>query len=123
MLISIKNGGHAGREFVLVPHSKYVQEIAKCLFENELIKSYEQKKRKVGDVLEIKLLYKENGDPKVFEVKRISKPSRRLYASVKEIYPVRQGQGRLVLSTPKGVLDGETARKELVGGELLFEIW
>jgi len=123
MLITIKNGGNAGRDFVETPYSAYKQSIAKCLFDHGLIKGYDKKKRKTGDVLEIEINYKENGKPTVSDVKRISKPSRRLYASVKEIYKVRQGFGKLVLSTPKGIMTGEDARREMVGGEILFEIW
>ena len=60
---------------------------------------------------------------RVHDVKRVSKPSRRVYYAVKDIVPVRRGYGRVILSTPKGVLTGDAARKEKVGGEALFEIW
>lgn len=122
MLITVKNGGNARREFVYIPFSKYIQSIAKCLLNNGFIAGYEKKKRQSGDLLEIKINY-EDDKPRINGVKRISKPSRRLYASVREIYPVREGYGKLILSTPKGVLAGEDAKKQLVGGELLFEIW
>ena len=53
----------------------------------------------------------------------LSKPSRRLYTGYKDIKPVRQGYGLLILSTPKGVMDGKSAKKQKLGGQLLFEIW
>jgi small subunit ribosomal protein S8 len=56
-------------------------------------------------------------------VKRISKPSRRLYYSAKEITPVRYGHGALILSTPQGIMTDTEARKQKVGGEAMFEIW
>lgn len=122
MLITIKNGGRVGKENVTVPYSRYKADIARSLFQEGYIKSYEKKDMKKGSVLVVDLLYK-NNKPRITDVKRVSKPSRRLYASVKDITSVRQGSGSVFLSTPKGVITGKTARKEMVGGELLFEIW
>jgi small subunit ribosomal protein S8 len=56
-------------------------------------------------------------------VKRVSKPSRRVYKKASELRPVKNGYGSLILSTPKGILTDVTARKDKVGGEALFEIW
>ncbi|MDE2001160.1 MAG: 30S ribosomal protein S8, partial [Patescibacteria group bacterium] len=56
-------------------------------------------------------------------VRILSRPSRRLYAGYKDIRPIRQGYGMLVLSTPKGVMDGKSAKMQKLGGQLLFEIW
>ncbi len=122
MLIAIKNAGNAGKKTLLLPYSNYRADIARALFQAGYIKSYSQKKMKKGDKLEIDLLYKKDSSPRITYVKRVSKPSRRLYTGVKGIYPVKQGFGTLFLSTPKGILTGEQARKEMVGGEMLFEI-
>ena len=122
MLIAIKNAGNAGKESLLLPYSNYRANIARALFQAGYIKSYSQKKMKKGDKLEIDVLYKKDHSPKITYVKRISKPSRRLYIGVKDIYPVKQGFGDLFLSTPKGILTGNDAKKEMVGGEVLFEI-
>jgi small subunit ribosomal protein S8 len=122
MLIAIKNAGNAGKETLLLPYSNYRANIARALFQAGYIKSYSQKKMKKGDKLEIDVLYKKDQSPKITYVKRISKPSRRLYMGVKEVYSVKQGFGSLFLSTPKGILTGEEAKKEMVGGEILFEI-
>ena len=121
MLVTIKNGGSAGKKSVHVPYSGYKMNIARALFQEGYIKSYTQKNLKKGDVLEIDLLYKED-KPRINEIKRISKPSRRLYTNAKHIAPVKNGHGSVFLSTPKGILTGEQARKEHVGGEILFEI-
>jgi len=56
-------------------------------------------------------------------VKRISKPGRRLYTKVTDIHPVKFGQGHIILSTPAGIVTGEEARAQKVGGEQLFIIW
>lgn len=122
MLVAIKNGGNAGKTSVLIPYSGYKMNIARALFEEGYIKSYSQKKLKSADALEIDLLYT-NKKPRITQVKRISKPSRRLYTNAKHITSVRQGQGAIFLSTPKGIMTGKKARKEMVGGEILFEIW
>jgi len=123
MLTIIKNGGNAGKASVLVPFSGYKMNVARALFTEGYIKSYSQKKMTKGaDALEIDILYKEN-KPRITQVKRISKPSRRLYTGQKNIDPVKQGFGAVFLSTPKGIMTGAAAKAENVGGEILFEIW
>jgi small subunit ribosomal protein S8 len=61
--------------------------------------------------------------PKIHEVKRISKPSRRMYMGVKDIRPLKNGHGMYVLSTPKGIMADKEAKKAMVGGEVLFSIF
>ena len=121
-MITIKNGGRAGKESVLIPYSKLKDSIASCLKKEGFIEDFDKKTKKRIPVLEVKLMYV-NNVPKIKEVKRISKPSKRVYYGVKEIYPVRNNTGLFVLSTPKGILGGAEARKEQVGGEALFKIW
>lgn len=121
MLVTIKNGSIVGKDSVTVPYSGYKATIARALFQEGYIKAYAQKNVQKKSVIEIDLLYK--GDkPRVTHVKRISKPSRRLYTNAKNIASVKQGHGTLFISTPKGILTGDQAKKEMVGGELLFEI-
>lgn len=122
LIIAIKNAGNAGKETTTLPFSKLQAAIAKVLFDAGYIASYSKKTSKGHDVLEIGIAYTNSG-PKVHDVKRISKPSRRLYVGSGDIRPVRNGYGILVLSTPKGILTGDQAKKEHVGGETLFEIW
>ncbi len=123
MLISLKHGGIAGKKSVVVPYSGYKASIAKVLFEKGYISSYERKDREKGDLLELGVKYTNDNEPRVSGVKRVSKSSRRVYMPVKNIRPLKFGFGMTVLSTPKGVLSSEDARKEQVGGEVLFEIW
>lgn len=122
MLVIIKNGSLAGKETVSVPYSGYKANIARALFQEGYIKAYTKKEGKKGDLLELDLMYSKENKPRISDVKRISKSSRRLYTNVKGIQKVKQGHGRVFLSTPKGILTGEQAKKEMVGGELLFEI-
>lgn len=123
MLNRIKNAGVVRHETVTVPHSKFVLAIADTLKRHGYVVSITKKNKKSAKVLEIGLAYDERKNPKVKGVERLSKPSCRLYSNAKSLKPVRNGYGMLVLSTPKGVLSGDEARKESVGGEMLFKIW
>ncbi|MEX2029139.1 MAG: 30S ribosomal protein S8 [Candidatus Paceibacterota bacterium] len=122
MLITIKNGSLAGKESVLLPYSKMKHAIAECLKKEGYVSSVSKKTRKDQPALELELVYVDQ-KPKITEVERISKQSRRVYFSMKNIHLVRNGTGILVLSTPKGILSGKEARREHVGGEALFRIW
>ena len=96
--------------------------IAELLAKHKFIDEAVKKGRAPKRILEVKLKYKQ-GKGAVQGVRLLSKPSRKLYCGYKEIKPVRQGYGLLVLSTPKGIMDGKSAKKEKIGGQLLFEIW
>jgi small subunit ribosomal protein S8 len=123
MLVTIKNGGRANKEHVHVPYSGYKTTIARALFQEGYIKAYTQKDTKRGSVLEIDILYdQKTRQPRISHLKRVSKPSCRIYTASKNIPHVKQGQGTVFISTPKGILTGEQAKKEMVGGEILFEI-
>ncbi len=118
----IKNAGLAGRESVIVPHSNIKQAILECLLKEGYISSVSKKTRKNFPVLEIGVAYKD-GVSKITGVERVSKLSSRVYKGVKEIKPTLNGFGLTVLTTPKGILTDKEARKEMVGGEVLFKIW
>lgn len=122
-IVRLKNAGAVKHESVSLPHSKMKMAIAEVLKSTGFIKNVEKRGKKVRKTIHVDLMYKEDGTPRISEVKRVSKPGRRVYKSVNEIFPVRYGKGMLVLSTPKGILTDEQARKESVGGEALFEIW
>ena len=122
MIIMLKNGGMAGKESVAFPYSKLKNAIALCLEKEGYVSSVAKKTKKGQPMLEVGLIYVDK-KPKVKEVERISKQSRRVYFGMKDINTVRNGSGLLVLSTPKGILSGKEARKEQVGGEALFKIW
>ena len=122
MLIQIKNAGAIGKEMIIAPYSKFRYAVAKALLKEGYVAALEKKARKQGKVLEVKIAYGKNG-PRIEEVKKSSKPSRRLYTQAKNFWRVRQGHGDLFLSTPAGVLSAREAKKKKVGGEVLFEIW
>ncbi len=123
LIIRLKNGSDVKKTQVSIPFSIFKMAIAEKLKEVGFVKAVEKKGKKVKKTIDVTLVYDVAGVPKIQGVRRISKPGRRLYRSVKEIVPVRYGHGAIILSTPKGVMTGTEARKAQVGGEALFEIW
>jgi small subunit ribosomal protein S8 len=122
-LIRIKNASMIGKESVSLPLSQMKLSIAEILAREGYLSSVDKKDPATGArTLTVALAYK-NGKPVITGVKRISKPSRRMYMSVHDIKPIKRGFGLLVLSTPAGVLTGKEAHDKRVGGEALFEIW
>ncbi len=132
MIIMLKNASLAGKESVFLPYSKMKNAIAECLKKEGYVSNISKKISARGGsasggknkqpMLEVELVYVDK-KPKIVEVERISKQSRRVYFRMKDIHTVRNGSGLLVLSTPKGILSGKEARKEQVGGEALFKLW
>ena len=118
----MKNASLAGKESVSFPYSKMKDAIAECLKKEGYISEFFKKNKNSQPMLEVELIYADK-KPKITEVERISKQSRRIYFRIKDIHSVRNGSGLLVLSTPKGILSGKEARKEQVGGEALFKLW
>ena len=121
-IIQLKNAGMVGKEEVSLPYSKLKHAIADKLTESGFVAGAEKQGKKAKKSLEVKLKYTD-GKHNIRGVKRVSKPGRRLYVKVTDIYPVKFGTGKRILSTPAGILTGEEARKQNVGGEELFIIW
>ncbi len=117
MLIMLKNASNANRPSIVVPFSKVKQAIATTLEKEGYLSAINKKTRDGHPALELVIAKKIDG------VARISKPSRRMYMGVGQIRPVKNGHGIIVLTTPKGVMTGNEARKEMVGGEPLFTMW
>ncbi len=122
MIIMMKNASAMGHSSITVPYSKLKNAIALCLQKEGYAGEVTKKVKKGHPVLEIGLVYVDN-KPKISEVERVSKSSRRVYFAMKDLHTVRNGSGLLVLSTPKGILSGKDARREQVGGEALFKMW
>ena len=109
-----------------MPMSKAKFKVAEILKEAGFLTNVEKKTKKgrksEHEYIVIQLKYKD-GYEGLNGVKIISKPSRRIYIGAKDIKPVRSGHGISVLSTPKGIMSSGEAKKQNVGGELLFEVW
>ena len=123
LIVRLANAGAIKKASVSMPYSAFKMAVAEKLKDAGYVAEVEKKGKKVRKTLDITLKYSAAGEHAITGVKRISKPGRRLYKSMREIMPVRYGHGALLLSTPKGVLTDKEARKEKVGGEALFEIW
>lgn len=123
MINMVKNASVRGHEFVVVPSSKIKLAIAECLVKEGYLKSVNKKTKKGFPVLELELIYQEDGTPKINGADRISKSSNRVYRAVKDIKRAISNYGVVILSTSKGILTDKQASKEMVGGEALFKIW
>jgi len=122
LLTKIHNAQRAKKISVKMPYSNMDMAVADILVETGFILSAAKKGRAPKRVIEIELKYE--GDRGAIDTVRfMSLPSRRLYAGYKEMRPVRQGFGVAVVSTPNGIMTSKQARKQKVGGQLLFQIW
>ncbi len=122
MLNRISNAQAVAHPTVDVPFSKLKYEIAKLLESKNLIKKVEKKGRKINKIIEITLKYTDKV-PRIEGFKRISKPGQRIYIAWNKIRRVRSGFGMAMLSTSQGLMSNEQARKQKIGGEILFKIW
>ena len=123
MLTRIRNSINARMDFVDIPSSKIKVEIAKILYEEGYIKSYEVRQENINDIIRIHLKYKKDRKNVIVGLKRVSKPSLRVYAERSKIPKVLGGLGTAILSTSKGVLTGDKAKGIGVGGEVICYIW
>ena len=122
-LVRIKNAQKAGFDYVDIPASKMKLSIARVLKEEGYITGYKFIKDKKQGVLRVILKYDQNKTPVITEMKRISKPSRRVYVKCDKIPYILNGYGIAILSTSKGIMHDREARKQRLGGELLCSVW
>ncbi|MEH7828914.1 30S ribosomal protein S8 [Gemmobacter denitrificans] len=123
MLTRIRNAQMRGKSTVATPASKLRAWVLDVLADEGYIRGYERASTDNGQgELVISLKYFE-GEPVIRELKRVSKPGRRVYMGVKEIPSVRNGLGVSIVSTPKGVMSDAAARAANVGGEVLCTVF
>ena len=123
MLTRIRNAQMRGKSTVRTPASKLRAWVLDVLQDEGYIRGYERTEDANGHAeIEISLKYYE-GTPVIRELKRVSKPGRRVYMGVKEIPSVRQGLGVSIVSTPRGVMSDAAARSANVGGEVLCTVF
>lgn len=126
MLTRIRNAIMAGRSYVVVPDSKMKLAIAGILKDEGFIENYDVTKDQPQPMIRIWLKYagdRKDRRPVISGLRRVSKPGRRVYTDKKDIPWVRSGMGIAILSTSKGVMTGNKARRLGVGGEVLCYIW
>jgi len=123
LLTRIRNGQRAHKTAISSPVSKLRSRVLDVLKREGYIRGYNLNKLEKGfSEIEIELKYFE-GDPVISNIKRISKPGRRVYSGIKDLTHVHNGLGIAILSTPRGVLSDAEAREQNVGGEVLCQVF
>lgn len=123
MIARIRNGQMAGKAFVTSPDSKLRRNVLEVLKTEGFLTGYEVAEVKKGiNEIKIELKYFE-GEGAIKEIKRISKPGRRVYSKSTEIQSVHNGLGISILSTSKGIKASHDARKENLGGEVICTVF
>jgi len=124
MLTRIRNASRAKHARVDLPSSKLKVEVARILKDEGYLASYKVvDDTKVKKTLRVYLRYTSDRRSVISNLRRVSRPGCRRYVGKSEIRPVVGGMGIAILSTPRGLMTGQAARKEGVGGELLCEVW
>ncbi|HFD39194.1 MAG TPA: 30S ribosomal protein S8 [Anaerolineae bacterium] len=123
MLTRIRNGQMVRKAFVLVPSSKIKVAIARILLEEGFIQGYEVTNERPQPNIRIWLKYDEHRKPVLTGLKRVSKPGRRVYKGKDSLPWVLSGLGIAIVSTPKGVMTDQQARRLGIGGEVLCYAW
>lgn len=123
MLTIIRNAQAVKKETAVIPYSKFKMSIMEILVKEGAVKEAAKRGRKNRRIISASLKYDENGSPAITHIKRISKPSKRVYLPANQIYLIKRRGGFRILTTPKGVLTDKDARKQKVGGEVICEIW
>lgn len=122
-LTRIRNAGAAKHEKVDIPASNVRVGIAKILLDNGYIRSFKVVRDGKQGVMRVYLKYNEKGRPIITAIDRVSRPGRRVYVKSTDIPRVRDGFGISILSTNRGVVSGDTAKTDNLGGEHLCNVW
>ena len=123
MLTRIRNGQTTNKKVVDAPASRFRKNVLEVLKSEGFIRNFEEKEMRPGiNFFEIELKYY-NGKPVISEIKRVSKPGRGVYSSIKNLQRTYNGLGISILSTPRGVMSDNEAREANVGGEVLCTIY
>ncbi len=123
MLTRIRNANKAMHDHTEMPTSRVKEEIARLLLEEGYIKNYHVRKGDSFDTLVVELKFGRNRERVITDLKRISKPGRRIYARKDRLPRVLGGMGTAIISTSKGLVTTRTAAEQGVGGEVICFVW
>lgn len=123
LLTRIKNGLRVRKKTITTPYSKIKVAILKILKEKDLIEDFKVSGEGVKKEFIINLKYDENGEPMIEDLRRISKPGRRIYLGYKDLKPLRGGFAFRIVSTNRGIMTDVEARKRKLGGEVICEVY
>lgn len=122
MLTRIRNAINVRKGEVTLPHSKIKESVARLLADSNFIDGVEVNGNGVGKALTVRI-NGVDGNARITEITRVSKPGRRYYVNAREIPVVKRGRGLVILSTSKGLMTGDQAREQHVGGELICKVY
>ena len=122
-LTRIRNAAQRRLDTTVLLHSKTIEATVSILVNKGYLESFKVKEDGNKKTIKVVLKYDENGHSVINEVKKISKPGRRVYQSASEVRSFKNGYGTLVVSTNKGVIANDEAFKQKVGGEVICSIW
>lgn len=122
-LTRIRNASMRKLDVATLMHSKIVESVVKILQEKGYIESYNVNEEGIKKSISVVLKYDEKGGQVINEMKRVSKPGRRVYKGSGEVKSFKNGYGTIIISTSKGVLPNDEAFKLGVGGEVLCTVW
>ena len=122
MLTRIRNAIAVSKTEVSMPHSKIKQNVADLLKKSNFIDNVSAEGEGIAKKL-IVTINAESANARITEIERISRPGRRSYATVDEIPTVKRGRGIVILSTSKGLMTGDEAKKTRIGGELICKVY
>jgi small subunit ribosomal protein S8 len=120
----MKNVSMSGRDVLEVPYSKECESVAKVLKQKGFVEEVKIFKKENSAEKALKIKLSKDGDTiRLSEAKRISKPGRRVYKGYHEFKPVLRGLGVLIVSTSRGIMDAQEAKKKKLGGEVICEVY
>ena len=122
-LTRIRNAAQRRLDVTTLLHSKTIEATVSILVDKGYLESYKVKEDGNKKTIKVVLKYDENGHSVINEIKKISKPGRRVYQSAAEVRSFKNGYGTLVVSSNKGVISNDDAFKLGVGGEVICSIW
>lgn len=122
MLTRIRNAIAVSKREVRMPYSKVKQSVAELLKDNSFITRVNVEGEGISKAL-VLTINEEHANAKITEIVRLSRPGRRLYASVDKIPTVKRGRGIVIVSTSKGLMTGDEAKKTRIGGELICKVY
>jgi small subunit ribosomal protein S8 len=122
MLTRVRNAGHTGKKEVRIKASKICDGVAAVLKAEGYICDYDRIDDGKQGLIRVILKYSEEGDFAISELRRVSKPGRRIYSAVGELPDVLGGMGIAIVSTSKGIMSDRNCRKQNVGGELICTV-
>ena len=125
MLTRIRNASRARHQKVAVPWSRVKENILKVFVQEGYVKDYKKVKAAegAGEELIVQLKFDRDNRPIILGLKRVSRPSLKVYVGAQQLTPIRNGLGINILSTSKGILVDREAQRANVGGEVLCSVW